>query len=274
MTAARILEPGNLEAALTDLQGQVRRRPADVKQRVFLFQLLCILGQWERALAQLQVIGELDAAALPMVLTYRAATQCEPLREKVFTGQSSPIVLGDPQRWVALMIESLRLEAHDAHAQAQQLRDEAFAAAPASAGSIDGKPFDWIADADPRLGPVLEAIIEDKYCWIPWIHVSALRLSAPEDLRDLVWIPGDFTWSNGGSAVGLIPTRYAGTAAASDERLRLARRTEWQERAPGTYHGLGQRMFATDRGEYPLLEVREIRLSQAGGGGERPESDG
>jgi protein involved in temperature-dependent protein secretion len=133
--------------------------------------------------------------------------RCEPLREKVFAGQTSPLVFGDPQRWVALMIEALRLEAQHAYAEARLLRDEAFAAAPANAGDLNAEPFEWIADADPRLGPILEAVLEGRYYWIPWMHVSALRLSEPEDLRDLVWMPAEFTWSNGGSAVGLIPTR-------------------------------------------------------------------
>ena len=109
------------------------------------------------------------------------------------------------------------------------------------------------------------------------MHVSALRLSEPEDLRDLVWMPGEFTWSNGGTAVGLVPTRYVGSALAADDRIRLARRTEWQEPSPGSYHGLGQRMFATDRGEYPLLEVRQVELMQSlprEGAGDSPAADG
>lgn len=261
MIAKEDLKAADLAASLADLQENVRRAPADAKKRVFLFQLLCVMGQWQRALTQLQVIGQIDAGALPMVLTYRDALRCELLREKVFAGQSSPLVFGDPQRWVALMIEALRLEAQRAYAEARQLRDEAFAAAPASAGTLNTEPFAWIADADPRLGPILEAVIEGKYYWVPWMHVSALRLGAPEDLRDLVWIAGEFAWSNGGTAVGLIPTRYVDSAAASDDRIRLARRTEWREPAPGIYHGAGQRMLATDRGEYPLLDVRDVAVS-------------
>jgi type VI secretion system protein ImpE len=277
MIAEEALKAADVEKSLAGLQDDVRRAPADAKKRVFLFQLLTVLGRWDRALAQLDVIGELDASALPMVFTYRDAVRCEPLREKVFAGQTSPLVFGDPQRWVALMVEALRLEAQHAYAEAWLLRDEAFAAAPATAGHLNAEPFDWIADADPRLGPMLEVVLEGRYCWVPWMHVSALRLSEPEDLRDLVWMPGEFTWSHGGTAVGLIPTRYVGSAAAADDRIRLARRTEWQEPSPGSYSGLGQRMFATDRGEYPLLEVRRVDLSPAlprEGGGDSPVADG
>ena len=157
------------------------------------------------------------------------------------------------------------------------MRDEAFAAAPATSGGLNAEPFEWVADADPRLGPIVEVVLEGRYYWIPWMHVSALRLDEPEDLRDLVWMPAEFTWSNGGSAIGLILTRYVGSAAATDDRIRLAWRTEWREPWPGAYHGFGQRMFATDRGEYPLLEARRADVSQAvptGGGGDPPVADG
>ncbi len=277
MLAEDCLKAGDIEHSLRQLRDEVRKRPADAKIRVFLFQLLVILGRWDSALNQLSVIGELDAGALAMVHTYRDAVRCEVLREKVFAGQSSPLVFGDPQRWVALMIEALRLEAQHAYAEARLLRDEAFAAATATAGHLNAEPFEWIADADPRLGPILEVVLEARYCWVPWMHVSALRLSGPEDLRDLVWMPGEFTWSNGGTAVGLVPTRYVGSALAADDRIRLARRTEWQEPSPGSYHGLGQRMFATDRGEYPLLEVRQVELMQSlprEGAGDSPAADG
>ena len=46
-----------------------------------------------------------------------------------------------------------------------------------------------------------------------------------------------------------------------DSGLRLARRTEWEEKAGETYIGSGQRMLATDVAETPLLEVRTIEIS-------------
>ena len=68
---------GDLAGCLQALQGEVRRRPDDGAQRVFLVQVLMLLGQWERALNQLGVLQELDASALPMVHSYGAAIQCE-----------------------------------------------------------------------------------------------------------------------------------------------------------------------------------------------------
>ena len=69
--AEQALKDGDALRALKLLTEQVRAHPQDAKLRVFLFQLLCVTGQWERALNQLNVSLELDAGTLPMVQTYR-----------------------------------------------------------------------------------------------------------------------------------------------------------------------------------------------------------
>ena len=70
-----------------------------------------VLGQWQRALTQLQVCGELDAGTLAMVNTYRQAVQCEAVREAVFAGKTTPHVFGQPQAWVAWLAEALAADA-------------------------------------------------------------------------------------------------------------------------------------------------------------------
>jgi len=98
MSAEQSLREGRLLDALAELQAQVRKEPANAKHRIFLFQLLAALGQWERALNQLNVVGEMDALALPMVQTYREALRCEIFRAEVFTGRRSPLILATPRR--------------------------------------------------------------------------------------------------------------------------------------------------------------------------------
>ncbi|MBI5017332.1 MAG: virulence protein SciE type [Deltaproteobacteria bacterium] len=266
MLAEESLRQGNLEESLAELQQRVRSAPSDPKLRVFLFQLLAVLGQWDRALNQLNVSAELDASTLAMAQTYRTALGCETLRAEVFAGRRSPLVFGEPEPWIALLLQAVRQTAEDHHEQARDLRDRAFDAAPAVSGTIEGTPFEWIADADTRLGPVLEAIVNGAYYWVPFHRIREIRIDAPEDLRDAVWMPAQFTWSNGGETVGLIPTRYPGSEASTDGGIRLARRTEWLEPSPGAYQGLGQRMLATDAGEYPLMDVRRIEIAGAAPG--------
>jgi len=258
--AEQCLRNGDPAAALQLLQESVRLHPADAKLRIFLFQLLLVLGQWDRAQTQLGVAAELDASALVMAQMYGDAIRCEAQRARVFAGSTAPMVFGQPEEWLALLIESSLQAGRGQLEHAGQLREMAFDRAPVSAGTIDGQDFSWIADADPRLGPVLEAVINGKYYWLPFSNLREIAIEAPEDLRDVVWTPAHFAFTNGGEAVGLIPTRYPGSESSSDGALLLGRKTEWLQVAPDMYHGLGQRMFATDAGELPLMDIRSIRM--------------
>jgi type VI secretion system protein ImpE len=252
---------GRLEAALEALQAAIRKAPAEPKHRVLLFQLLCVTGQWERAMTQLNVLGDMDAKTLPMVQTYRSALKCEELRAEVFAGKRTPLVFGEPARWTALLVQSLVLAAQGQTAEADTLHVQALDEAPASSGKIDGQPFAWLADADSRLGPMLEAIVDGKYYWIPFSNLSGAVIEKPADLRDLVWIPAYLTLANGGEIVALIPARYPGSEACTDSAIRMARKTEWTAGKDGASTGLGLRMLATDQGDYPLLEVRAIEFA-------------
>ena len=77
MKAEQSLREGKLDAALAELQDEVRKAPQDAKLRIFLFQLLVVLGQWERALKQLQVAASLDKASEQMAQVYRELIGCE-----------------------------------------------------------------------------------------------------------------------------------------------------------------------------------------------------
>jgi type VI secretion system protein ImpE len=259
--AEQSLKGGDPVAALAQLQEQVRAKPADPKLRIFLFQLLCVLGQWERALNQLDVASGLDPAALAMAQTYGDAVRCEAVRDDVFEGKKSPMIFGQPEQWLALLIESLLLANRGEPERSQQLRSQAFEEAPASNGDIDGRPFSWISDADSRLGPVLEAVINGRYYWVPFSRLSKVQIEPPEDLRDMVWMPAHLQFENGGESVALIPTRYPGSETAGDGLIALARKTVWEEMAPDTHRGLGQRIIATDTDDIPLMEVRAISLT-------------
>lgn len=255
------LREGRLDQALETLQQLVRSSPSAPDLRIFLFQLLAIMGQWQRAMVQLRLAGELQASALAMVQLYAPALQCEPLRAEVFAGRRKPLILGQPEEWLAWLVESLQT-AEQGHAAASDgWRARAFEAARPCSGSLNGLPFGWIADADMRLGPVCEAIIEGRYYWLPYERLERIVLEPPTDLRDAVWMPAHFQFVNGGDTVGLIPTRYPGSELQSDSEIRMSRRTEWVERSDGVYLGLGQRVLATDAGEHALMDLREIVLN-------------
>jgi type VI secretion system protein ImpE len=280
--ARELLRAGELGGALSALQEQVRKDPSNAKLRVFLFQLLCVLGSWERAGNQLEVAAELDPLALAMAQMYREALKCERLRAEVFAGRKSPLVFGEPEEWLALLIEALLVTGAGAGAgqgagasagagagagagRAGGLRAKALEMAPATGGTVNGEAFEWVADADTRLGPVCEAIINGRYYWVPFNRLARIDIEPPADLRDVAWMPAHLQFANGGEAVAIIPTRYPGSESSTDAQVQLARKTLWLEVGPEEFQGLGQRLWTTDVGEYALFDVRSVVLGAGEG---------
>ncbi len=274
MSSLHSLRNADLASTLKSLQGEVRDNPADPKHRIFLFQLLCVLGQWERALGQLNVLRDLNAESLSLVQTYQETLNCEALRDAVFSGKRSPLLFGEPEPWMALMLESLKISGQGNLAEAASMRDKAFEDAPTVSGALtlfeektsdattsaETLPFEWIADADSRIGPFLEAIVNGKYFWIPFHRIRSIRFEKVADLRDLVWLPVRFEWANGGETVGFVPTRYVDSHSQTDDHIRLGRKTVWNDVGEGSFVGLGLRILATDADEYPLTKIQKIEL--------------
>lgn len=260
MSAVDLLKSGDLDGALEALQTEIRANAGSSSLRIFLFQLLCVRGDWDRAIRQLKVSAEMDAAATAMAQTYREGIVCEVYREKVFAGEKDPLIFGEPQEWIALMLEALKANAAGKPEQAAATRAKAFDAAPTVTGKIDGRPFEWISDADMRLGPLLEAVVNGRYFWIPFTSIAKIEFEDPADLRDAVWTPATLRLPNGGDTVALIPTRYAGTTAMGSDSDKLARTTEWRDLGSDTYAGLGQRLLTTNEDDFPLMDIRLIEL--------------
>ncbi|MBZ0173637.1 MAG: hypothetical protein K8E66_14740, partial [Phycisphaerales bacterium] len=106
MHAEQLIKQAKLEEALKALQDAARSDPSNVDHRTFLYQLFCVMGNWERALTQINVVGELDAKNLLMVEVYRNAIQCEALRGDVFAGKRTPLMLGEPPVWMGWLVQA------------------------------------------------------------------------------------------------------------------------------------------------------------------------
>ena len=261
MTAETLIHAGDPEAALQALQEQVKKNPIDAKLRIFLFQLLAVNGQWKRAQVQLELAGQLDKEAEPMVQAYRDVINCELHREAVFQGQSKPLIFGEPEEWIALLVEAQQAFARGEMEVFSKLNAQAFEMADTRSGKINDERFAWLADADQRFGPVFEFIFNGQYYWVPMIRVQKLHTDKPTDLRDLIWLPAEVTWTNGGKLMVMLPARYPRIEDVSGPGL-LSRRTDWVTHPGELVEGTGQRIYATDQQDYSLLQVRSIEFDE------------
>jgi type VI secretion system protein ImpE len=152
------------------------------------------------------------------------------------------------------------LEAQGARSDAAAVRARSLEQAVAVPGTIDGNAFEWIADADARLGPSCELLIDGKYYWVPFERIERLQFEKPQDLRDLVWLPANLRLANGGEWAAFMPACYPGSQSDADAAIKMGRKTAWEPIGAEGYRGHGMRMFATDRDEYPLAGTSLIEL--------------
>jgi type VI secretion system protein ImpE len=228
MHARELFQAGRLDEAIESLGVELRRDPTDAQRRAFLFELLSFAGKHDRAEKQLDVLGAASSQAGIGALTYKAALQADRLRTEMFTQGALP---------------------------------EGPRPAPV-AGTLDGRPFSSLEDADPRVGARLEVFAGGQYLWLPLEHVASLRMERPTRLRDLLWAPAKLLTGPGfhGIELGevLLPVLTPLAALHPDPDVRLGRVTVWEELPDGRPVPAGQRLLLVDDEEVPLLEVREL----------------
>jgi type VI secretion system protein ImpE len=259
MTVRTTIEQSGLPAILATAKDAVRNDAANATTRLDLAVALMVSGAWDSATNQLKIAADLDSKYALNVALYRKLIEAEQVREAVLSGLQQPVCMGEPAAWLALMVEALKMGPQSL-AAAAELRQQALEAAPTSKGSLDGTDFDWIADADPRLGPVAELFVDGRYLWSPFTRILSIETQAPADLIDLIWRPVSVTWSNGGAVRAFMPSRYPVNADRVTDDHKLARRTDFIDLDPDNFIVSGQKMLCTDVGEHPILDMRQLKL--------------
>lgn len=278
-TPATSLDDMPLEARLARIEARVRAQPTTATHRWALFQVLCAMGQWARAIQQLQVYAQLSPDEAQAAQAYRDLIRAERWRAKVVAGRERPGFVFEPPLWVEGLIEALRLSANGQVDDADRARERALDQAPLVNARTSRFLFDWVADSDSRLGPVCEIVTAGHYRWLPFSDIAAWQIAVPTKLIDLVWAPCALTLVDGTAVRGFMPARYPGSEGAGSEAggcgeagagdgepddgcdaLRLGRRTRWQEVGRTGVIALGQKTWTTSAGEFGLFELDACEL--------------
>jgi len=236
MNAQELYRAGRLTEALAALSAEVRDNPTDARRRTFLFELLCFAGEYTRADKQLEVLGQAGPTSEIGVLLYRSALFAERQRQDLFE--------------------------HGEYPQRGDLSETP------RAGVLNGKPFKFFSDADPRLGPRLELFAAGNYLLLPFEHVASIHIMPPKRLRDLLWTPAAVrtTPSFKGTELGevMLPVLSPFAWKNPDDAVRLGRSTVWeQQEGYDDEIPVGQKMWVADDEEIPFLELRSLEFNPA-----------
>jgi type VI secretion system protein ImpE len=233
MNARELYQAGQLGPAVQALGAELRDNPTDTRRRTFLFELLCFTGEYDRAEKHLDVLAQASPDAATGTLLYRAAMAAERTRHRLFEKGDYP---------------------------------SGPAPSPVQ-GTLNGKPFGSLEDADPRIGARMEVFAAGDYLWLPLAHIASLEMEAPRRLRDLLWIP---TLVHTGPQLKdrelgevLMPALSPFSSRHADDAVRLGRTTVFEQDETGREIPYGQKMLLVDGEEFPLLEVRTLEIAAA-----------
>jgi len=232
--ANQLFQAGRLKEAVQALSAELRRNPSDTRRRTFLFELLCFSGEYGRAEKQLDVLAEAGPNSEIGALLYRSALQAERTRQDLFQKKEKP-------------------------------SGGTSSGAETITGTLNGKPFQTITDADPRIGPRLEVFAAGNYLWLNFEHLASIQIPQPRRLRDLIWTPavvrvGPALKSTELGEV-LLPVLSPFAWQHSDDAVRLGRMTLWEEGESGEAVPVGQKMLLVDGEEFPLLDIRQLEFN-------------
>jgi type VI secretion system protein ImpE len=239
MDALSLYKAGQLKAAIEALGDELKKQPLDAKRRIFMFELLCFAGEYDRAEKHLNVVSDANPQAAAGAMLYRSALHAERERQSMFA--------------------SGKLPSGTAH--------------PSPSGELNDEKFAGFTDADPRIGANLEAFIAGSYTWIPYAYIEAIETEPPKRLRDLLWLPAilhttaDFRLQDLGEV--LLPVIAPLSWKNPDDEVRLGRTTVWQDDAEYGDLPVGQKLLFCGDDAQPFLEMRRLTFDHAG---ERAES--
>jgi type VI secretion system protein ImpE len=260
--ARELLQEARLALAIEAASGEVRANPTDSSRRIFLFELLAFAGEWDRAVKQLDVLGQGGPKESLAVLVYKANIEAERTRQRLFSEGLPPHFLTEPPPYVDLHLDAINRLREGKFAEAREILDRAEEGRPALEGTLNGTPFADFRDCDDLIGPVLELIVKDKYTWMPFEQVRRLEVSPPSLLRDLVWARAKVEALDGTVGDVFIPALYEGSCRHADDRVRLGRMTEWMPLSDDVARGAGLKSFLAGEDDVPLFEARQITFTR------------
>ena len=234
MDALQLFRAGKLRDAIDALSSGLRDNPSDSKSRTFLFELLCFAGEYDRAEKHLELLEQQSGEAAMGALLYRGALHAERVRSDMFEQKTFP---------------------------------QPRSGAEPIQGSLNGKPFHSLQDADPRIGARVEVFGAGDYMWIPIRDIAALEMDPPKRLRDLLWAPvrlrtgPNFKSKDLGQV--LMPVIAPLSWQHEDDTVKLGRISEWCADEAGEEAPFGQKMLLVDGEEVPILEIRKLEILAA-----------
>jgi type VI secretion system protein ImpE len=257
------LDAGDLKGAVESALNLVKTNPTNAAARIFLFELSCFSGDWERAEKQLEVIGHQDANAMIGSLIYRQNFKCERDRMRLFSDGLSPEFVTAKPPYVDDLLSAINRIREGNILEARTILDKVEEERPAFSCDVNGVGFSDIRDYNDPTMCVFEVFIKDSYVWLPFEQVASIKFTKPKTLRDLFWVQGEVEMLNGTAGEMFFPALYSGSWKSENDAVRLGRMTDWDDLGDDVFLGKGTKLFWMDGKDRSILDIETLSFKHA-----------
>ncbi len=261
MNSSDLFRQGDLAGALEAALTEVRQKPTDVPARLFLAELCCFSGDWERAEKQLDTLSKQSTEAAMLIALFRQLLRGEIVRHQVLTEGRTPEIVTPLTPAMSKALEVITANRDGDLAKATELVIEMDSLQPPVKGVCDDQPFETIRDLDDRTGPILEVITSSgKYFWTPWESLEYLDFDPPQRAMDLIWRRTKISVKGGPEGEVYIPTRYVSANETLNDLQRLGRSTDWVGDEGQCTIGRGGRTLLVGENDLSLMELGKLEF--------------
>jgi type VI secretion system protein ImpE len=254
------LDKGNLSGAVESAIKLVKTNPTSVPGRIFLFELSCFSGDWDRAEKQLDVIGHQDADAMVGSMIYRQNFKAEQDRMKLFSDGLKPEFMTPVPSHVEDLLQALNRVREGNTAEAREIIDRVEEERPAYPCTVNGEGYSDFRDYNDLTMCVFEVLFKDSYMWLPFEHVQKIEFNEPKTLRDIYWIQANVEMVNGTAGEMFFPALYSGSWKSDNDQVRLGRMTDWRDAGDEVFVGEGTKLYWMDGRDKSVLDIRTIEF--------------
>lgn len=251
------LSQGELTLAKEALIQQIKQAPKDATIRSQFIELLCILGEFERADEQLMQSIKLFPEYLSGASQIRHLVKAAQARKDFFQGAATAQFIEGDEGLAETLVQFILAE-KDNDAQALRLVCErAEQSRRVLRFEINGVCYDDVRDLDDRLGGFIELFSSaGNYFLVPISHINYLELKPATSMLETIWRPCEFDIEGLGEGEAHFPITYVDSESGQQK---LGRETDWKN-ALGTEHciGQGQKMWLTGEHALALSQLDRI----------------
>ncbi|MER0403946.1 type VI secretion system accessory protein TagJ [Vibrio vulnificus] len=254
------LSRSELGLAKEALIKEIKLAPKNATIRSKFIELLCIMGEFERADEQLMQSIKLFPEYLPGASQIRHLVKAAQARKDFFAGAASAQFIEGTEKLGETIVQFILAQKENNHEELISVCERAEQSRQALQFEINGVRYEDVRDLDDRLGGFIELFSSaGNYFLVPMDHIHYLELKPATNMLETLWRPCEFDIQGLGEGEAHFPMTYVDSESGNQK---LGRETDWKN-VLGTDHciGQGQKMWLVGDNALALSQLERVALA-------------